>query len=211
MNKMKFTILSFILKLVLNLIFLTCSWKVHNIKHLNNCIKENKPLLLCSWHQRFLYVAKYFQNFTHPIWAISSTHKDSEIMASVLKTWKWSLVRGSSSRGWRNVIIKMSQLFKNNNTIIAITNDGPKGPPKIAKKGSINLAVKARANIVAMSCTSSSFWKLNSWDSTYIPKPFSTIHVYFSKPLKYDEQNKNESKVINLYLNNSLKKLNEII
>ena len=202
---------SFLLQIILNTIFLTCKWKIHDVHNLNNCIAAQAPLLICSWHQRFIFVAQFFKNFNAPIWAISSTHKDSEIMAKILKNWKWKLIRGSSTRGWRNVVLEMTKLLKKSTTTIAITNDGPKGPAKIAKKGSLSLAIRARASIVAISCTSTSFWQLTSWDKTYIPKPFSTIHVKFSDPLQYNSRTINEVEVVGSYLNKGLEKLDKII
>lgn len=211
MKNIKSTIASIILKCLLNCIFVTCRWKIHGVENLNNSINSSSPVLICSWHQRFLYVSKYFQNYKHSIWAISSTHQDSEIMASILKSWKWKLIRGSSSRGWRNVIVKMTKLLKSNDSIIAITNDGPKGPSKIAKKGSVTLAIRNNANIIAMSCSSTSFWKLQSWDKTYIPKPFSTIHIRFSEPLIYNSSKKSEVDMINNYLNEGIRSLSLLI
>lgn len=202
---------SCLLQTILTTIFLTCRWKIHDVHNLNNCIAAQTPLLICSWHQRFVFVAQFFKNFKFPIWAISSTHKDSEIMAKILKKWNWKLIRGSSTKGWRNVILEMTKLLKKPDTAIAITNDGPKGPAKIAKKGSLSLAIRARANIIAMSCTSTSFWQLKSWDKTYIPKPFSTIHVIFSEPLQYNSTTINEGEVVGAYLNSGLEKLDKII
>ena len=92
MNKIFLILASIILKIILNIIFVTCNWKVSNIEVLNNSIKSKSPLLICSWHQRFLFVARYFKNFSKEIWAISSTHKDSEIMARILKGWNWKLI-----------------------------------------------------------------------------------------------------------------------
>ena len=211
MNKIFLILASIILKIILNIIFVTCNWKVANIEILNDSIKSKSPLLICSWHQRFLFVARYFKNFNKEIWAISSTHKDSEIMARILKGWNWKLIRGSSTRGWRNVIIQMKQKLSQSDGIIAITNDGPKGPPKIAKTGSISLAIKKNADIIAISCSPSRFWKLKSWDETYIPKPFSTIHVSFSRPLDYKNIKLNEVEMVNQYLNTSLDQLDKSI
>ena len=73
----------------------------------------------------------------------------------------------------------MKLVLKNPSAIIAITNDGPKGPAKIAKSGSIALALKYNAHIIAMSCCASKYWRLPSWDKTMIPKPFSTIYIQF--------------------------------
>jgi len=202
---------SFLLQILLSVIFFTCKWKIHDVHNLNTCIAAQTPLLICSWHQRFIFVAQFFKNFRSPVWAISSTHEDSEIMAKILKKWNWKLIRGSSTRGWRNVVLEMTKLLKNPNTTIAITNDGPKGPAKIAKKGSLSLAIKARARIVAISCTSTSFWQLKSWDKTYIPKPFSTIHVKFSDPLQYNSRKTSEVEAVRSYLNNGLEILDKLI
>ena len=209
-KKIKLFFVSFLLQTILNVIFLTCRWKMHDMHNLKDYINSKKPLLICSWHQRFIFVARFFKNSKYPVWAISSTHEDSEVMAKILKKWNWKLIRGSSTRGWRNVILEMTKLLQKPNTVIAITNDGPKGPAKIAKKGSLSLAMKAKANIVAMSCTSTSFWQLRSWDKTYIPKPFSTIHVRFSNPLQYNST-ENEIRAVGSYLNRGLEELDKKI
>ena len=210
-KQIKSSVVSLILKCFLNAIFFTCKWRVHDLENLNRAILSDKPVLICSWHQRFLFVAKYFKNFSRSIWAISSTHQDSEIMAGILTSWKWKLIRGSSTRGWRNVIVQMKTLLKAGDSIIAITNDGPKGPANIAKKGSVSLAIKNQAHIIAISCSSTAFWKLQSWDKTYIPKPFSTIHVRFSAPLVYKSKKFNEVEAVNDYLNKGLDSLELLV
>ena len=74
----------------------------------------------------------------------------------------------------------MMRLFEDSSTIITITNDGPKGPKKIAKEGSLSVAKKYNAQILAVSAKVSRCWLLRSWDQTIIPKPFSTICIKFS-------------------------------
>ena len=69
----------------------------------------------------------------------------------------------------------MSNLFKNENAAIIVTVDGPKGPRKVAKEGSVKLAKKYNVPIVAASAISSSFWELPSWDKTKIPKPLIRV------------------------------------
>ena len=93
-------------------------------------------------------------------------------MAHFLNRSSIGLIKGSSTRGWDNVIKKMLRLFKSNHSIIAITNDGPKGPPKKAKLGSYKIALKANAQIIAISCNSTSYWEAKSWDRLRLPKPF---------------------------------------
>ena len=86
----------------------------------------------------------------------------------------------------------LKKKLEDSNSIIAITNDGPKGPPRIAKPGSVKLAVKQNANMITMTATASKFFELKSWDKLRIPKPFGTIDLHISAPLPLDEDKINE-------------------
>ena len=202
--------LSTLLRYLFAAIFFTCRWEIQNEKVFKKYQLSNKPILLCSWHSRFLFVARFFKSSNINISGISSSHRDSEIMAKILLKWNWKLIRGSSTRGWSNVIRKMKNKLRNTNSIIAITNDGPRGPAKIAKPGSIKLALQHNAYIISMSCCASKYWNIPSWDKTMIPRPFSTIHVKFDEPMDY-EKTKNEVEALNNYLNNNLSALDKSI
>ena len=184
MKKIKLYILSILMQGLLFLLFRTNRWEVHGLEKLEQSIKNNKPIMLCSWHARFLYAVYFFKKYkTKNIWAISSTHEDSQIMAYFLKRASIKLIKGSSTRGWDNVIKNMFRIFKKSNSIIAITNDGPKGPPQQAKLGSYKIALITGAQIIAISCGSNKYWKAKSWDKLRIPKPFGKIYIEFSDPM----------------------------
>lgn len=198
----------FCLKIILFIIFITCKWKVYNKEIFNRAQKKSQPILICSWHNSFLLVARYFKEISLKIWAVSSTHRDSQIMAKILRTWSFKLIQGSSTRGWRNVLKLMMKLFNNKDSIIAITNDGPKGPAFVAKKGSVTLAIKHSAQIMAVSGTASEYWTLPSWDKTIIPKPFSTIYIQFANPLIYKvDSSIEESVAVSEYMNSNSRTL----
>lgn len=188
---------------------MTCSWKVHGKKELERAQATPFPILICCWHSRFLLVAYYFKTILLPIWAVSSTHRDSQMMAKILLRWNFKLIRGSSTRGWVGVLKQMITIFKNNNNIIAITNDGPKGPPLIAKSGSIKAAMKSGAHIIAVTGEAERYWSLPSWDKTIIPKPFSTIHIQYAKPLEYSD--KTNSKDVTEYINKNYFGLQKVL
>lgn len=194
---------SILLKIILNIIFITCRWVVINEGALKNSKKNS--LLICIWHCNLVYFSQFFKKYKYPIWAISSTHKDSQILARVLKSWGIKLIKGSSTRGWFNVIKKMSALFINKSSSIIVTVDGPKGPAKIAKKGSVKIANKYNVPVLAASATSSAYWSLPSWDQTKIPKPFSTIYISFENHF-FDQKNVSSEK-ISEYINSNEKKL----
>ena len=200
-------LLSIIMKLIFNIIFLTCKWVIIN----DDLLKKNKdkPLLICIWHSRLLFFSRFFKYIKLPVWGISSTHKDSEILARVLSSWGINLIKGSSTRGWINVIKKMSKLFKEKNAAIIVTVDGPKGPREVAKEGSVKLAKKHNVPVVAASAISSSFWELPSWDKTKIPKPFSTIYIKFDE--QYFNSDQTTSEDISRYINNNQNQLTQDI
>ena len=177
--KIKTYLFSSLLKFILNGIFLTCSLKIQKDTSFLSFINK-KPLLLSVWHQNSLLLAKYVLHNKIPLWAVSSTHADSEILANVLKSWKIKLIRGSSTRGWVNIIKQMVVLYKKTFSIITITPDGPLGPRKQAKPGAFHLAKKYNAHVFLVAATATRFWSLPSWDQTRIPKPFSTVYIRFS-------------------------------
>lgn len=199
---------------LLFVLFRTNKWHIRGLDKFEKAINNNKPIMLCSWHARFMYAVYFFKKYkTQNIWAVSSTHEDSQIMAYFLKRASIKLIKGSSTRGWENVIKKMFRVFKNSNSIIAITNDGPKGPKRQAKLGSYKIALKTEAQIIAISCSSTKYWKMGSWDMLRIPKPFGEIYVEFSSPMKINENvyNINNADNLTLFLNNHLNALDNTI
>lgn len=200
---------SLLLKIILNSILITCKWKTYNQDVFIKAKEKNRPIFLCCWHSRFILIARYFKHIQQPIWSISSTHKDSELMAGILSRWGLRLIRGSSTRGWSFVLKQLMRLFKQENSIIAITNDGPKGPVMVAKKGSTSLAIKNNVQIIAVSGEASRFWTLPSWDKTIIPKPFSTIYIQFSKPFVNKTTTNKEVEEISQYITTNYNSLNQ--
>ena len=193
-------IISF-LKLYLHIVLLTCHWKINNLDVLESAILKKRPIMLSCWHENLVFFTCFFKSWKKKIWVVSSTHKDSEILAQILKAWKYQLIKGSSSRGWLSVLKKIMIVFKNNESIIAITHDGPRGPAKKSKPGAIKVALKNKVQIIGMSGEASSFWRARSWDQTVLPKPFSTINLSF-----YPQYNNKSIDCFNEYLNKNEKR-----
>jgi len=203
LRQIKTWLLKTILSIGLNSILATCKWRAYNAEIFEGAKTINKPIFLCCWHSRFILIASYFKKIQLPIWSVSSTHKDSEMLAGILEGWGLRLVRGSSTRGWSHVLKQLIKLFKKDSSIIAITNDGPKGPPMVAKKGSVALALKNNAQIIAITGEASRYWKLPSWDGTIIPKPFTTIYIQFSKHLNDENIAGQEIEIVSDYITNN--------
>ena len=210
MKKIKLYLISFFLGIILYVLFKTNKWEIGGEENFQKAINSNKPIFLCTWHARFLYAIYCLKlRKIHNLWAISSTHQDSQIMAYFLKRSSFNLIRGSSTRGWDNVIKKMLRVFQDESSIIAITNDGPKGPPQIAKYGSYKIAKKANAQIISLFGYSTTFWEINSWDKLRIPKPFGTIYMEFSDLMDYSNDQNNDAEMLTNFLNDNLSQLEQ--
>ena len=162
------------------------------------------------WHGRFLFVSYFITRWKYSSYAIAGHHRDANRIASILSKWGFKLIRGSSSKGSKDVVKKMLVHFKNNETI-CITCDGPRGPIHIAKPGSIRVAMESNAVILPVSGISTSFWKFNSWDNFILPKPFSTIYFSIGNEIKYEKEKISSSYCSDLVSNhlNNLQKKND--
>jgi hypothetical protein len=195
---------SIILWLIFITVEKTCSWKYYGGERLKKLQESDSPILICLWHGYFIFPMIYLKRHFSFAKVVSSTHKDSMVLAYVLKRFGFDLIKGSSSRGAKSVLKKMINQYKNPKSITIITNDGPKGPPRVAKEGSILLAHKSSVKIVFMSGRSSRFWRLPTWDQFVLPKPFSKNEVYINM---IDVPKKIKDRDVGNYVN---RKMNQI-
>ena len=155
-------------------------------ENLLKLIKSGSPIMLCVWHGRLLFPSWYIRHHT-TLHIISSRHADSELLAQILRHWGYGLIRGSTNKGGVRVIREMTEIF-NRGGIIAVTNDGPKGPARIAKSGSIGLAIKNNVKIITVTGSATKFWQMKSWDRFMLPKPFGKIQIIVSSPMDITEK-----------------------
>jgi len=200
---MKLICLSFIGRWVFQLLFFLNKVIIHGEENLLNLAKAGKPIMVCVWHGRLLFPSWYIRLKITNLHAIASHHSDAEIMARILNRWGYSLIRGSTKKGGKAVVLKMAEVFKNGG-IVAVTNDGPKGPPRIAKAGSTGLAIKYNVSMVTITGSATKFWQMKSWDRFMLPKPFGRIDIMVSPPLEIatpPANNEEEVKLLSDYMN----------
>jgi lysophospholipid acyltransferase (LPLAT)-like uncharacterized protein len=135
------------------------------------------PSIVVFWHGSMLPVWKMFENKS-PI-AVVSQSKDGQLLSDLLEKWGFSLIRGSSSRGAKEVMLS---IIKNApNRYVLMTPDGPKGPANELKPGAIVAAFRANVPIVFANVKIHSRKQfLKSWDKFQFPYPFSKCEVAFS-------------------------------
>ena len=175
--------------IVLLAIYKTCKIKIQGQDNFNQITNNNRPTMLCVWHGRMLYPIFYVIKKKLSIWTIASPYNDGEIIAQILKKWNFQVIKGSSNRRSKQVLEKIETIFKTDpQSIVAVTNDGPKGPRHVAKKGSLEIAKKYNVNIITVTGDSNKKWVFDSWDKFYLPKPFSTINIHIAPEYSYDQE-----------------------
>ena len=197
MKQIKIIIISFIGKWLLQIFFYLNKIVINGEEHLLNLINSGKPIMVCVWHGRLLFPSWYIRLKTTNLHAIASRHTDAEIMARILNNWGYGLIRGSTRKGGKAVVQKMAAVFKNAG-VVAVTNDGPKGPPRIAKAGSTGLALKYNVQIITITGSATKYWQMKSWDRFMLPKPFGKIQLIISPPLDITEKLKTVEKEVQL-------------
>jgi len=169
------------------ILFLLNKINIKGEEHLINLINSGKPVMVCVWHGRLVFPSWYLRLITTNVHAIASHHTDAEIMARILQKWGYGLIRGSTKKGGKVVVQKMKDIFKNSG-IVAVTNDGPKGPPRIAKAGGTATAIKYNVQVITITGSATKYWQMKSWDRFMLPKPFGKIQLIISPPLDISEK-----------------------
>ena len=172
-------LITFLLPLLIRLTGITTTVKQVNNKVLSRTIKKHGRVILATWHQNIFFSIWLLRK--RDLTALISSSDDGEIICNVFKKFGYSAVRGSTSRGGIPALKQLINLLKEG-TSVAITPDGPLGPPEKIQSGVILLAKYANVPIIPWHYEAHNQWRLKSWDQHKIPKPFTTIIESFGEP-----------------------------
>lgn len=134
--------------------------------------------IFCFWHQCTLPCTYYFRNY--PVVIIISQSFDGELITRTLNRFGYRAVRGSSSRGGGEALMKLKQALEEGVAAI-FTADGPRGPIYKSKMGPVKLAQMTGEPVGSFYLLPEKRWTINSWDRFFVPKPFSRVIVSWSR------------------------------
>jgi hypothetical protein len=159
---------------------------IENGEVIDKLKKENRNYVLAFWHGTMLLPWYLHRNMDMA--ALISKSKDGDLLTRLLKNWNYQVVRGSSSEGGDTALGIMIDFARNKNSL-AITPDGPKGPPFKLKAGAVITAKKSGLPLVLLGIGFRNKRILEkSWDKFQVPKFFSSVKVIYSDPI-YVERN----------------------
>ena len=108
------------------------------VRHVHQHKIDSTPqYILTFWHAHLLLMLH--ARFRRPISALVSQSKDGELIARVFKHYGVDSSRGASTRGGAAAFRDLLRRARTGHNI-AITPDGPKGPPRVVKDGVISAA-----------------------------------------------------------------------
>lgn len=106
-----------------------------------------------------------------PIHTLVSQHRDGRFIGAMMRRFGILPVLGSSSRGGAAGLRKLLGVLRQGH-MIGITPDGPRGPPRQAALGVVQLAALSGVAVVPLAARTTRRVKLNTWDRMPVPLPF---------------------------------------
>ena len=161
-----------ILTLLIRITGYTSRVRQINKEVLKDTIKEYGSVIVATWHKNIFFSIWLLRS--HDLTALISSSDDGEVIYDVFSKFGYKGVRGSTTRGGIPALKQLIKLLEKK-TSVAITPDGPLGPPEKIQSGVVLLAKYSGVPIIPQHYEAGSQWSLKSWDKHKIPKPFTTI------------------------------------
>ena len=133
----------------LKICFQTSSWNIKNEETILSLIKKKEKIIVCFWHSKLLMTV-FCWKWSKEFRMLISGHADGKIISNAISYFGIKTITGSSRK--RN-LSSLKEILKqiNNDSIIGITPDGPKGPNEEVKKGLISLLKKTNVPVLPLS------------------------------------------------------------
>jgi lysophospholipid acyltransferase (LPLAT)-like uncharacterized protein len=160
-------------------------------EHVNAALAAGKPIIGCYWHQLQFFCVRYvirLQSRGIKVGFLVSPSVDGELAVRIIQAWNAHSIRGSSTRTGAQAIRDLYQAITRDGISPVTTPDGPTGPARKFKFGTVMLAQLSGAPMLPLSYAAKGVWYLRTWDRFMIPRPFTRIAIVVGEP-RYVERN----------------------
>lgn len=188
-SKLLVRILVWGIVLCIRAIMLTCR-KVYVVSdprlRLDHKVSPDDPerFVGAIWHEQMFIptFASHRENRRRTSCLISQ-HQDGGYLAEAMRILELTPIRGSSSKGGAQAIRQLMERVHGQH--IVITPDGPRGPRHVFKPGAVYVASQTGRPILACAYACKRAWHIpGKWTDQVVPKPFTTIFLVHSDPLR---------------------------
>lgn len=160
-------------------LFLTTKVERRGTEHFERFRREGRPVIFVFWHGQLLPLVHVHRH--EGIVVLVSEHTDGEYVSRIIERNGFGTVRGSSTRGAMKGLRALVRAAREGRDL-ALTPDGPRGPPGVLKPGALLVAQLTGLPIVPLGVGASRGWRFKSWDGFLVPEPLSTIEIEYLPP-----------------------------
>ena len=159
---------------------LAATWRIRERGSEHRRGLGSSPFIYVLWHSHILPLL--FHHRDQGIVLLISRHRDGGYLADLAQRWGYRAVRGSSKRGGAAGLLGIVRELQSG-AVVAITPDGPQGPPEKVKPGAVAAAQHSGVPLLPLAATTRSAWWARSWDRFCIPKPFARVDIVYGPPI----------------------------
>ena len=177
--------LGWVISFYIKICFQTSIWLTKNSEIVEKLLKKNKSFMICFWHNRLLMTV-FCWKWPHEFKMLISGHSDGKIISNAISNFGIQTISGSARK---NNVSSLKEILKqiNDNSIIGITPDGPKGPNEEVKIGLISLLKKTNVPVLPLSYSAKFKFKLKTWDKFIFVTPLNKFVAVWGNPLQFDK------------------------
>lgn len=167
----------------LTFVYRTTRWRLEGAEHLIAQLDSPvglPPMIITFWHERLPLMSKLwlmaralpgFGNGPQAAHVLVSLHRDGQFIGAIIRWFDLDVVLGSSSRGGPAALRSLKEMLARGD-FVAITPDGPRGPPREAAPGVAQLAAISGAMVLPCAAQTTRHRRLRTWDRMVLPLPF---------------------------------------
>lgn len=175
----------FILNKLIKILCFSLRINIINKESIDTLVSNKENFIVAFWHTTMLLPWYLHRNMN--IAALVSKSKDGDLLAKLLRSWNYEVIRGSSSSGG-DIALGIMVDFARNNQSVAITPDGPRGPAYKLKAGAVITAKKSGLPLILLGIGFKKKKVLKSWDKFQVPSFFTEVNAVYSEPFYIDKE-----------------------
>lgn len=168
-------------------------------------LAANESCLMAIWHHHILLFNQCILPSPFKTVVLADAHYCGKIGAGLAPFTQVILLPAPPEKKHK-ALIQFIRYLSRKRSVGAIAPDGPMGPRRIVKPGTIAIAKKLGIKIVPCSFASTRTWRLPSWDRLHLPRPGSRIAVLIGPPVDVSHLSLEEGARV---LENALNQLEE--
>lgn len=179
LNKVSLVVVARIVWAYLRIIVATAKIEIYGSEYPDDLKKQGTGFTYAFWHNRQIVLPIIRKDDC--VHCLISSSRDGDYITRVAELFDKKAIRGSTTRGGYEAMKQMIQVLRSRG-IVAITPDGPLGPPLEVKPGIIQMARAIGSPVVPLAFGASKYKVFASWDGFNLPYPYSRIAIVFGQP-----------------------------